>query len=219
MQNKLPGNIRNLRKERSLTQEQLAEAMTVTVGAVSKWELGQSMPELNLIMELADFFDVSVDALLGYELRSNSKEQTVARLIAYKHNKTNANSLSESEKALKKYPNCFDIVYYSADLYSLKGIETGDTGQLSRAIELFQHACLLIDQNTDSAISQISIQARIAEMEILQGKTEKALDRLKKNNIGGLNDALIGMTLPQSAKSRMKHWSIFPKHLATHPQH
>ena len=43
----------------------------MTVGAVYKWEARLSQPELSMVMELADFFDTSVDVLLGYEMRDN----------------------------------------------------------------------------------------------------------------------------------------------------
>ena len=66
MEMKLAENIRLFRKQRSLTQEQLSEVLGVTVGAVHKWEAGLSIPDLRLIMEMADFFDTSVDVLLGY---------------------------------------------------------------------------------------------------------------------------------------------------------
>ena len=62
----LAENIRAFRKERRLTQEQFAEAMGVTVGSVYKWETGQSIPELTMLVEIADFFDISMDVLLGY---------------------------------------------------------------------------------------------------------------------------------------------------------
>lgn len=62
----LAENIRTFRKERSLTQEQLAEALGVTTGAVYKWEAKLSIPELDLIVEMANFFGTSVDTLLGY---------------------------------------------------------------------------------------------------------------------------------------------------------
>ena len=67
----LAENIRQFRKERKLTQEKLAEALGVTVGAVYKWESGQSQPELATLMEIADFFDISVDLLLGYHIYEN----------------------------------------------------------------------------------------------------------------------------------------------------
>ncbi|MDE6212510.1 MAG: helix-turn-helix domain-containing protein [Lachnospiraceae bacterium] len=59
MKSRLAENIKAFRKERKMTQEQLAEAMGVTVGAVYKWESDQSNPDLNLIIELADLFEVS----------------------------------------------------------------------------------------------------------------------------------------------------------------
>ena len=63
MEMKLGGNIRAHRKARGLTQEQLAEVLGVTVGAVYKWEAQLSVPELSLIVELADFFDCSTYTL------------------------------------------------------------------------------------------------------------------------------------------------------------
>lgn len=56
MELSLAQNIRRFRKERRLTQEQLAETVGVTLGAVYKWESGQSIPELRILVELADFF-------------------------------------------------------------------------------------------------------------------------------------------------------------------
>ena len=50
----LAENIRAFRKERSLTQEQLAEALGVTSGAVYKWEAKLSIPELELFIQMAD---------------------------------------------------------------------------------------------------------------------------------------------------------------------
>lgn len=103
MKTKLSENIRSFRKGRSLTQEQLAEVLGVTPGAVYKWEAGLSLPELSLIMELADFFDTSVDVLLGYEMKDNRLKETVARLKKYRHGKDPAGMI-EAEKALKKIP-------------------------------------------------------------------------------------------------------------------
>ena len=71
MEIKLAENIRRFRKERSLTQEQLSEVLGVTAGAVYKWEAGLSIPDIELIVEMADFFDTSVDVQLGYEIKDN----------------------------------------------------------------------------------------------------------------------------------------------------
>lgn len=98
MEIKLAESIRTFRKERSLTQEQLAEVLGVTVGAVYKWEAGLSTPELPLIVEMADFFDTSIDVLLGYILKDNRIDATARRLRHCQRVK-DLNGLEEAEKA------------------------------------------------------------------------------------------------------------------------
>ena len=56
-------NIRQLRKAKDISQEQLAEAVGVTVQAVSKWETQQSLPDIGIVPEIAEFFGVTLDSL------------------------------------------------------------------------------------------------------------------------------------------------------------
>ena len=56
--------IQSLRKARGITQEQLADAVGVSRQAVSKWEAGQSGPDLERIVAMAEYFDVTTDYLL-----------------------------------------------------------------------------------------------------------------------------------------------------------
>ena len=80
MQIRLGQNIRKLRKEAGYTQEQLAEALGVTTGAVYKWESDRAVPELELLVEIAEFFETSVDALLNYGWEKRSMGQAAQRL-------------------------------------------------------------------------------------------------------------------------------------------
>ena len=64
---KLNENIAALRKKKGLTQEELARVFGVTNQAVSKWESAQSCPDVALLPEIAAFFGVSVDGLMGME--------------------------------------------------------------------------------------------------------------------------------------------------------
>ncbi len=57
--------IRELRKERKMTQTQLAELLATTQDTVSLWELGKSYPDIPSLVRLCDIFDVSADYLLG----------------------------------------------------------------------------------------------------------------------------------------------------------
>lgn len=54
-----------LRKQQNITQEKLAAEMGVSIAAVSKWETGNSMPDIVMLCALADFFKVTTDELLG----------------------------------------------------------------------------------------------------------------------------------------------------------
>ena len=64
-QKKIGSLLKELRKEKGLTQEQLAEHFLVSARSVSRWENGINMPELSPLVELADFYNVSVDYILG----------------------------------------------------------------------------------------------------------------------------------------------------------
>ena len=61
----LSNNIKNLRKEKNVTQEVLAKELNVSLKTVSHWETGYTEPSVAQLIQLASFFDVSVDELVG----------------------------------------------------------------------------------------------------------------------------------------------------------
>ena len=62
---KLGKNIYDLRKQKNITQEDLAAELGVTAAAVSKWENGYTLPDILMLCALADYFQVTTDELLG----------------------------------------------------------------------------------------------------------------------------------------------------------
>ena len=60
-------NVKRMRKEKDLTQETLAEALGVSFQTISKWERGESYPDLSMLSVISSFFSVSVDVLLGID--------------------------------------------------------------------------------------------------------------------------------------------------------
>ena len=194
MEMKLAENIRAFRKERGLTHEQLAETLGVTTGAVHKWEARLSVPDLELIVEMADFFDTSVDVLLGYELKDNRLEATAQRLREYRRSK-DPERLAEAEKALKKYPHSFRIVHECATLYSGFGLESDNREYLLRALELTEQSLPLFGQNTDPEISQQTLYGKMANIYLGLDETDKAIELWKAHNAGGLYNHKIGQIL------------------------
>ncbi|MBR3610008.1 MAG: helix-turn-helix transcriptional regulator [Oscillospiraceae bacterium] len=200
MKSNISENIKLYRKQNNFTQEQLAEAMGVSVGAVSKWESGASVPELSLIMELADFFGISVDALLGYSVRNNSAEETAERLRIMRSQKNYTNAFSETEKAVQKFPNNFDVVYQSGSLLYFLGLEKDDRKAVLKSKELLEHALTLIEQPHAHNIGKSDIYDDLSGICFILDECEKGLDMLKEHNEGGVFDAEIGYELASSFK-------------------
>ena len=194
MEIRLAENIRAFRKQRSLTQEQLAEVLGVTTGAVYKWEAGLSTPELGLILEMADFFDTSVDVLLGYEMRDNHLSATIARLWKLNSEKDRS-GLTEAEKALKKYPHNLQVVSAGAFMYMLFGEEEHDRKLLLRALDLLEQSLLLFDQNTDPMGDKALIYQNMASIYLELGDVGKAVELLKSHNPGGMLNDQLGLIL------------------------
>ena len=72
---KIGGFLRELRKERELTQEQLAEKFGVSSRSVSRWENGNTMPELGILVELADYYEVDIKEIIDGERKSEIMEK------------------------------------------------------------------------------------------------------------------------------------------------
>lgn len=58
-------NLKILRKERHLSQQRLGEVLNISLKTISHWETGYTEPSIGQLISLADFFDISVDELIG----------------------------------------------------------------------------------------------------------------------------------------------------------
>lgn len=195
MDRSLQENIRRCRKERGLTQAQLAEAMGVTVGAVSKWESGASVPDLETLMNLARFYQWSVDALLGFRPAQMGAEELVRRIKDCTVRGDLEQGIPLTEEALQRYPNRFDVVYRCAQLFLASGVTKNEQESQRRALELFQQAEGLLPQNADPAIGRRTLRLAIGQCLVGLGRRQEALDTLSACNEDGVNNYLIGNML------------------------
>ena len=69
--------LKTLRKEKELTQEQLAEQLRVSGRTVSRWETGSNMPDIGMLVELAEFYDVSIPEIINGERKSENMDQKI----------------------------------------------------------------------------------------------------------------------------------------------
>lgn len=75
-------NLKTLRKNKSITQEELAARLNVVRQTVSKWEKGQSVPDAEMLVKLAEVFGVPVSQLLGSRIEPDAQSDALAEQLA-----------------------------------------------------------------------------------------------------------------------------------------
>ncbi len=80
-QKRIGSFLRELRTEKGLTQEQLAEKLNVSSRTVSRWENGNNMPDLSIVVELADFYDIDIRELFNGERKSEKMNEDLKETL------------------------------------------------------------------------------------------------------------------------------------------
>lgn len=92
-QKKVGSFFKELRKEKGLTQEKLAEQLNVTGRTISRWETGTNMPDLDILIEIADYYEVDIRELIDGERKSEKMnkemEETVLKVADYSNEEKN----------------------------------------------------------------------------------------------------------------------------------
>ncbi len=100
-------NVRWLRKQKRLTQEEMAEQLSVSFQTVSKWENGVSMPDIGMLPLLADYFEISIDELLGH--RANNRTEKAGSIAQKAHSMAENGCLLEAYQFLKSEAKRFKM--------------------------------------------------------------------------------------------------------------
>ena len=104
--------IKKLRKQKDMTQEQLAEYLNISTQAVSKWETNLTLPDITLVPMLANIFDVTTDMLLGVDIDAKEKRIGEISVNAYEYFKKGykEKALEIFRNGLKEYPNSYSLM-------------------------------------------------------------------------------------------------------------
>ena len=115
MDNEKFGNfIKELRKEKGLTQKELGEKLNITDKAISKWERGLSFPDISMLNSLASFFEIDVSELLNGE-KGIKQEIDIESLIqeAIEKYKNLENKRKEKVRKIKKKIGVISLIFFS----------------------------------------------------------------------------------------------------------
>ena len=141
-------NIKKLRRERDMTQEQLAEILSISPQAVSRWETDAAMPDISLLAPLCNLFHITSDELLGIDI--TRRQQEISAICDEADKYKNRGYLEKAreilEDGLRKYPDNCDIIYNLMYVSSWQKDVTGDRKYLEEAIKcgekLLEHSTI-----------------------------------------------------------------------------
>ena len=119
-------NLKNLRKAKGLSQEELAVKLNVVRQTVSKWEQGLSVPDAGMVIQIAEILDTTVDVLLGEEI-PKSEELDFSRMLAAKLEVLNEQYSKQNEhrRRILRIVSAVSLVRYVlffASIYPMKSI-------------------------------------------------------------------------------------------------
>lgn len=196
-------NIKRLRKEKNITQEQLAVAMNITCAAVSKWERGETYPDITLLQPLAYYFGVSLDDLMGYD-RAQTEQRINDILSEYailcRTNPSAAQSLIVN--AYNEYPNDYRIM--SAYMWNLGGdyADNDKYGLLAHKDEFLNICDKILSGCSDNRLRMdaVNMQGKILWAE---GKVSEALELYRNSfpdwftTVGQKSEQLFAKNTPE----------------------
>ncbi len=110
-------NIRRLRREKNITQQQLAECLGISSRAVSQWECGRTAPDISQIPALCHVFGVTSDTLLGIDIEKN--EETIRAILHEAEDVGNQGNFEKRTEILReanrRFPRSYTVMHRLAD--------------------------------------------------------------------------------------------------------
>lgn len=125
------------RKERGVGQEELARYIGVSKASVSKWETGQSYPDITFLPLLAAYFDISIDELMDYEPQMTKEDirKLYQRLSSGFATRPYDEVIEECRGYIKKYYSCYPLLFQMGALMVNYSPVAGDSGKTAKALE------------------------------------------------------------------------------------
>ena len=174
MEMTIGANIKRLRTAKNITQEQLSAAMNVTCAAVSKWERGETYPDITLLQPLAYFFGITIDELMGYNQEKIQAEIDEA-IALYREHWNEQKGREIIVQAYRHYPNDYWIMHYY--MWNLAGdLADNDPAVLIAHKEEFLGICEKILQGCTEENLRLGAWNMRAKILHAEGKTDEALE-------------------------------------------
>lgn len=179
----------SLRKEKGISQEELADVIMTSRQAISKWERGESEPDIDRLKDLAIYFGVSIDYLLGYDLESVSLNGFIERIDNCLANKKYDISLDEIKMVVNRNSNNFNLYFKVCFYLEFYFAQSKDLTLVDYLIELYKKSLLIYQPNKEN-ISLDDIHRGIATLYIIKDRYDLAKQYIEENNVTNAEDLL-----------------------------
>jgi transcriptional regulator with XRE-family HTH domain len=145
----LGNNVKKLRNEQKVTQEQLAEHINISYQAISKWENNITIPDVQLLPAIAEYFGVSIDELFKPSMTAYRNKE--ARLLAVYETTRNTEDFDRADQAYEKlFASSQDYTHEDLRLYAcLQDCRARD--YVKKAIEIYNNAIKLGEKVKDKS--------------------------------------------------------------------
>lgn len=180
----IAGTIIKKRREKGMTQEDLANYIGVSKASVSKWETGLSYPDITFLPQLATLFNISIDELMGYEPQMSKEDirKLYIRLSADFASKPFEEVLDVCRDIAKKYFSCFPLLFQIGALLINNSMESGDREKtlsvISEAKELFIR---VKTESEDTELAQLALNME-AFCALMIGNPNEVIELLEGTN-------------------------------------
>ncbi len=114
-QEKIGKFLKELRKQKGLTQEQIAEKFNVSSRTISRWENGHNMPDLDILIEISDYYEVDLREILNGERKSGDMDKEMKETLLQAADYTN----TEAERYNKRVRICNGIALFLVLAYTI----------------------------------------------------------------------------------------------------
>lgn len=168
------------RKNKGVTQDELALYIGVSKASVSKWETGQSYPDITFLPQLATYFNISIDELMGYSPQMTKKDikATYHKLSADFSNKAFHQVLSECQEIIKKYYSCFPLLLQMVILYINHYMLTENREEQEKILQDAIDLCIHIKEESDDVWLLKQANSLEATAYMLLGKPQQIFELL-----------------------------------------
>lgn len=203
-------NIKRIRRERDLTQEEVAAHLGISFQSISKWERGDGYPDITMLPALANYFGISVDDLLGVSEIAKSDRYNEINVIWEENNQKGLHNenVMLMRQALKNFPNnALLLVQLSTSLEKLDGTDDEKLKNLRESIAIQEQ---ILRYGEDSEVRGATLfNICFAYWKI--GEYEKALEQAKKlPNLYKARENALVYFLEGEAKHKIAKEALIP---------